>query len=144
MYIAASMSIADKISEVEDALRTAGIRYYSPRELIPSSTPKSKMPEIVLKRCTEHIIRADGMVVLLDYYGKDTSFEIGFARGIGKKVIGYCTDSRAEASFAEDYMLRNSIVLVAHSLEELTTEVRRLFVRLSRHNERAEIKNRSR
>jgi len=72
---------------------------YLPHELVPVDIPKTELPDEVFQRCVEHIDKADAVVAAIDSYGRDTSWEIGYCSGLGRKVIAFTENSEYQADF---------------------------------------------
>ena len=53
-----------------------------------AGTPTPNKPGLVRQICIDAIVASDGLVVDVDFYGMDTAWEIGFAEGLNKFVIG--------------------------------------------------------
>ncbi|MHA2298770.1 MAG: nucleoside 2-deoxyribosyltransferase [Candidatus Hodarchaeales archaeon] len=69
------------------------------------------------------IINARVVVAVLDYFGKDFGFEIGFTHGLGKPIIGYATGKVEDSSL----MILQAIPTVVESLDELVDAITRIL-----------------
>lgn len=92
IYLSAPHKLLDENKLVIDALRESGFHVFVPADEVERvfGTP-SPIDEDARVRdiCIEGIERCDVMVVNVDRYGLDSAWEIGYADGRGKPVVGF-------------------------------------------------------
>jgi len=75
--------------EAVSFLEREGIAVHLPYELVNRELGvKKQAPALVRQICSSAIANSDFVVVDLDTYGLDSAWEIGFAEGTGKRIIG--------------------------------------------------------
>lgn len=82
---------------IEHEIRSAGLAYYSPRNdgVLKDMTPAERIeagPKLFRLNCTK-IKECDCVLALLDHSDAGTTWETGFAYGIGQLVYGYRTST---------------------------------------------------
>lgn len=102
-YLCGSIANAGVNALVADELRLAGFEVFDPCTIHPQDMEKLHFPEEVFATCRRAIERCDALLVFLDSYGKDSAWEIGFALGLGKRVVGVVAGS---SLFIEDWMVK--------------------------------------
>lgn len=112
VYLCGSIANAQVNSRIASALNREGFNVFDPCTIVPNDAPKMLFSEDVYARCKRAIEDCDVLLVFLDSYGKDSAWEVGFARGLGKVVVGLVTGT---SLFLEDWMVRFSLdrILVA-------------------------------
>jgi hypothetical protein len=106
VYLCASIANAQVNSRIGSELRRAGFEVFDPCTIHPRHTDKIYFPEQVFAACRQAIERCDVLLVFLDSYGKDSAWEIGFARGLGKYVVGIVAGS---SLFLQDWMVKFTV-----------------------------------
>ena len=103
IYLCGSISNAHVNNRVASDLRLAGFDVFDPCTIHPQHTEKLQFSEQVFETCKRAIENCDVLFVFLDTYGKDSAWEVGFARGLGKCVVGVVTGS---SLFLQDWMVK--------------------------------------
>lgn len=94
VYIAAPHKNVSKNSKLKTALMHAGFVVKLPFEEVSEGriTGGADQPDAIRSVCIQAIKESQLVVVDLDTYGLDTAWEIGYAEGLGKRVVGYNED----------------------------------------------------
>jgi nucleoside 2-deoxyribosyltransferase len=100
IYIAAPFFNPEQLAlvmEVESAISAAGLALYSPRHdgVLKDMTPEQRVaagPELFKLNC-RMIRECDSVLALKDYSDTGTTWETGFAYGVGQFVFGYKRES---------------------------------------------------
>jgi nucleoside 2-deoxyribosyltransferase len=103
VYLCGSITNAAANRRVGDLLVRANFDLFDPCEIVPPNTRKTHFPEHVYLTCRRAIEASDVLFVFLDSYGRDSAWEVGFARGLGKLIIGLAAGS---SLFLEDWMIK--------------------------------------
>lgn len=94
-YVAAPHRNVERNDALAQSLRQFGIEASVPYDevynVFGTGTPSGE-PNKVREICIDAILKADGLIVDVDTYGLDTAWEIGYAEGKGKVVIGFNYD----------------------------------------------------
>ena len=67
------------------------------RDLSPFHDVGHGPAETVVAKDVEAIVKCDGMLAILDNLDSGTLFEVGYARAIGKPVVGFAQNTTDEA-----------------------------------------------
>ncbi|MCA9565234.1 MAG: nucleoside 2-deoxyribosyltransferase, partial [Myxococcales bacterium] len=94
VYVAGPHKNVAANNSVRDVLVDAGFDVKVPFAEVrkQKSAIGSGRPERIRAICMKAIDQSDFIAVDLDAYGLDTAWEIGYAEGIGKRVVGYNRD----------------------------------------------------
>ena len=94
IYLAAPHKNLAKNNKLKSLLTGPGIAVAVPYEEVVSNGGKDSHSDVTYIRsiCMAAIDRSDLLLVDLDTYGLDTAWEIGYAEGARKKVVGYNED----------------------------------------------------
>jgi nucleoside 2-deoxyribosyltransferase len=121
LYLSVSLRRAAFAEWVDRELSRHGYEVLNPCRLDLPDGPKEHYPEWVAASCYGMIDRADAVVLLADYYGRDCAAEIGYAYAGGRPVIGLMSDAQEPSLLDQDWMLRPIVSRVAGSIAELLT-----------------------
>jgi nucleoside 2-deoxyribosyltransferase len=119
LYLSVSLRRAAFAEWVDRELSRHGYDVLNPCRLDLPEGPKEDFPEWVAAKCYGMIDRADAVVLLADYYGRDCAAEIGYAYASGRPVIGLVSDADESSLLEQDWMLRPIVGRVAGSIAEL-------------------------
>ncbi|MFW9991882.1 MAG: nucleoside 2-deoxyribosyltransferase [Candidatus Odinarchaeota archaeon] len=78
-------------------------------------TPQTGDPSVIFSANCQAIEKAKTVIAVLDYFGKDFGFEIGFVHGLNKPVIGFSTGEIEKSSV----MILQAIPSIVNTLDEL-------------------------
>lgn len=97
IYIASALSNAGLNSRIAESIAHIGGDYY-----LPQNDPVNKAPKMdgvaIAERNKSQIEACDCLIAIYSKMGRDTSWEAGYAYGLGKPYFLICTeDSLAEA-----------------------------------------------
>ncbi len=68
--------------------------------------PHAKLPRAIVERCLDAMRACDGAILLLDGFGVDCSFEVGFLLALGKPVVGVAA---ASTRFLQHWMVKGGL-----------------------------------
>jgi nucleoside 2-deoxyribosyltransferase len=103
IYLCGSISNAQVNSMVSRMLSSGGCEVFDPCTITPEDMSKTHFSYSVYAQCKRAIEACDILFVFLDSYGKDSAWEVGFARGLGKCIVGVVA---AASLFLEDWMVK--------------------------------------
>jgi nucleoside 2-deoxyribosyltransferase len=106
VYLCGSIANAHINRMTTDLLTAAGYEVFDPCSIVPHNAEKMDFPEAVYSQCKSAIERCDILFVFLDSFGKDSAWEVGFARGLGKYIIGVAAGT---SLFLEDWMVKHAL-----------------------------------
>jgi nucleoside 2-deoxyribosyltransferase len=106
IYLCGSIANAQINRTIAGVLSGAGYDVFDPCLIVPHHSLKTEFPGSVYAQCKCAIERCDVLFVFLDSYGKDSAWEIGFARGLGKYVVGVVAGT---SLFLEDWMVKYTL-----------------------------------
>lgn len=94
VYLAAPHRNESRNDKIADRLTQAGFSVKVPRREVEDQLVRKGIdaPEKVREVCIQAIEASDCVVVDLDTYGLDTAWEIGYAEGLGTRIIGVNDD----------------------------------------------------
>ena len=97
VYIAAPHGNIIRNKVIGDAVKSVGANARIPYEEVSSKNLKEGVGDSIKIRdvCMDAIESSQILVVDLDKYGLDTAWEVGYAEGLGMRVIGYNEDEGA-------------------------------------------------
>lgn len=75
--------------------------------------------EVVYTTCVKEINEAHVLLLLADSYGIDCSWEVGYARGISKRIIVIVENEKGLVRLREDWMIKGAIDAVLITDREL-------------------------
>ncbi len=79
------------IVRIENALKAAGIWYFSPRlkGVLVDATPEQRveMADKIYQSNVNNIISAGGMIAVIDNFDPGTMFEVGYARAMDVPIV---------------------------------------------------------
>ena len=84
-------------------------------------TPQNSNPESIFKANCKAITGSRVIVAVLDYFGKDFGFEIGFSHAQGKTLVGFLSGK----SDSDSVMVLQAIPLIKTSFEDLLRFINR-------------------
>jgi len=106
IYLCGSIANAQVNALIAGLLKRFDFDVFDPCEIVPEAQPKAQFSQHVYSICKEAIERCDILLVFLDSYGRDSAWEVGFARGLGKRIVGLAVASNL---FLEDWMVKYAI-----------------------------------
>ena len=113
IYIASALSNAELNSRIAESIAHIGAEYY-----LPQDDPVNKAPKVdgmaIAERNKSQIEDCDCLMVIYSKMGQDTSWEAGYAYGLGKAYFLICTEdlfNEAKASAMLFYSSEKVIVL---------------------------------
>lgn len=106
VYVCSNLSNHKINKLVTSDLQEKGIDVFHPSSIAPSDLDHHLISSSVFYECKNAIIKCDVLLVFLDSFGKDSSWEVGFANGIGKRVVGIASSSML---FSNDWMVKHSL-----------------------------------
>jgi len=116
IYIAGRTSFVKKHEKLKEYLQSnLDCEVYLPHELVSVDTPKNELPNEAFTKCVEYMNKADIILADINIYGKDTSWEIGYTYGIGKKIIGFAKNEK----YKYDFMVRGALTYVTKNEKEI-------------------------
>jgi nucleoside 2-deoxyribosyltransferase len=94
VYIAAPHRNVAKNNVMKEALQQAGFDIRLPYDEVSKRriAAGADRPDVIRSICIDAINASEYVVVDLDTYGLDTAWELGYAEGLGRRVIGYNQD----------------------------------------------------
>lgn len=121
VYICSPLRQFELNRTIAEYLKSHGISVYLPE----IHTNQSGSPGKIFQSNVEAIRSTTIVVAVLKDYGKDFGFEIGYAYGLGKKIIGYAEDDHYEA----DTMIRGALDIVVQTIDLLVARIKDLLGR---------------
>jgi len=118
VFISSSLKNKELNKKIAEVLEEHGFEVYLPQR----DTPQSNDIETVFRANVEGIKKADVVVAVLINYGRDLGFEVGFAYGLGKPIIGLINDE----SYKEDKMIAGALTDTTKGLDELFYKIKKL------------------
>lgn len=109
VYIAGSLISEPVLREITSVLRrNKNFKVFFPLEIetLKYEMSHSVIPFEIAEQCKEWIMQSDIVLINLENFGRDTSWEVGFAEGLGKKRIGFIISN---LRILEDWMVKRSI-----------------------------------
>lgn len=119
IYICSPLRLSKLNKTIAEYLKSHGISVYLPE----IHTNQSASPDKIFQSNVEAIRNTKIVVAVLKDYGRDFGFEIGYAYGLGKKIIGYAEDERYEA----DTMIRGALDIVVPTIDSLVACIKDLL-----------------
>lgn len=94
VYLAAPHRNVKRNADVAAALRATGVSVKVPyEEVVRAGLVESEVDAAQIRRvCIDAIDTSDTVAVDLDSYGLDTAWELGYAEGRGKRIVGFNLD----------------------------------------------------
>jgi nucleoside 2-deoxyribosyltransferase len=120
-YISIPIKRARESFIIEGALQGIGIKVNNPCRIDDAHGPKDQIPRRVVNECISMMKGSDLGVILLDYFGRDCAFEVGFMNASGIPVYGVYVDksSRTEDCPRELKQYRGTLSEEFDSVEAL-------------------------
>jgi nucleoside 2-deoxyribosyltransferase len=106
VYLCGSIANAQINLMVSRLLSGGGYDVFDPCKIAPQDISKAHFSQRVYAQCKQAIEACDVLFVFLDSYGKDSAWEVGLARGLGKRIVGVVA---AASLFLEDWMVKYAI-----------------------------------
>lgn len=106
IYISASLANAVVNAQVTAKLRDAGHQVTLPQEFCPADVPHEDYPDSVYRWCVDRMEECDVGLLLMDCYGLDTAWELGWFAAREKPAIGF---TQANMHIAKEFMVRGSL-----------------------------------
>lgn len=134
VYLAAPHKNLARNDSIARALSDLPIRLQVPYELVRAENLVEEPSDALKIRqtCANAIVESDVLLVDLDNYGLDSAWELGYAEGLGKKVLGYHSDESAVAGerfvarrpYAENFMHGWQAARVFETIDDLVGHAR--------------------
>lgn len=105
LYLSASIANAAVNARLERLLPTPGFELVLPQTFTPD-VPHAQLPMAIVSRCLEEMRRCDGALLLLDAFGVDCAFEVGFLLALNKPVVGVAV---ASTRFQQHWMVKGGL-----------------------------------
>ena len=123
IYIASPFFTPEQLAvveHVEHTLKYVGLSYYSPRHdgVLKDMPPEERLkagPKLFKMNC-EMVCACDAVLALMDYKDTGTTWETGYAFGLGHPVLGYRTDPNQPLNV----MLQQCFHAIVYGKEELS------------------------
>jgi nucleoside 2-deoxyribosyltransferase len=100
-------------------LSNIGLRVFNPCKIIIPDLPRERMPAYIARECYRLIDIADGIILFVDYYGRDCAAEIGYSIARNKNVFPYSKEGVNSLYLEQDWMIRPMLRPLSRSIEEL-------------------------
>jgi nucleoside 2-deoxyribosyltransferase len=86
--------------------------------------PKEKLPRVIATKCKSLILQADFVILNAGHYGKDSSCEVGYAKGLGKSILAFVGNEKALTKLREDWIVKSMVdaIIVPHKEVESLKE----------------------
>lgn len=131
VYIAAPHKNIPRNKMITDAIKCSNVSTIIPYDEVASQNLIEGVSDSVKIRtvCMEAIKKSQILIVDLDKYGLDTAWELGYAEGLGKRVVGYNEDEGATTNerfinrrtYDHNFMHGWQTQTITSSLDELAT-----------------------
>lgn len=109
IYFSASNANAPMNARIASRFAAAGMVPLLPHEIAPRNLSAEMYPREIYQQCLRMMESADAGLVVLDSYGNDSSWEVGWFQGRGKPVFGWVA---ATLRFTKDWMVKNGLTAV--------------------------------
>ncbi len=117
LYISGSLiaivNVEHLVSVIENSNNNA-IKFLIPHKITPGNLPHESFPLNVYTKCIEMMEQSDGCFVILDTYGRDSSWEMGWFKGRNKPIIGFVEKN---TMFLQDWMVKGGLDAIITSSE---------------------------
>ena len=123
-YISVPISKERESRVIQFALEGIGIRVNNPCDIDDAHGPKDNIPESVARECVDMMDRSDVGILLLDYFGHDCAWEVGYMSG-KKPVYGVRVNlGHLNESLKELGQYRHSLEKIFDSVTEMVDFLR--------------------
>lgn len=112
IFISSSLRNFELNRKIAEVLENNGYVVYLPQR----DTPQSNDISSVFKANIDGIRSSDVVVAILVNYGRDLCFEVGYAYGIGKPVIGLTLGNN---EYLGDEMIAGALKYVVNTINDL-------------------------
>lgn len=106
VYISASIINTVLNERVTRALEDAGHEVFLPQLFCPTHLPHESYPEAIFRQCIDAMEDCDIGIIMLDCYGRDSSWECGWFESKGKPIVGFITSS---LKCLKDWMIKGGL-----------------------------------
>lgn len=106
IYISARLVNKAFNRKVASVLESAGHVVLLPQTFCPEDTPHESYAEGVYRQCVDAMVASDVGLILLDSYGRDSSWECGWYTLSDKPLIGLVG---MDTMFVRDYMVKGGM-----------------------------------
>lgn len=123
-YISVPISRERESRIVQTALERIGIRVNNPCDIDDAHGPKERIPERVARECVGMMDRSNIGILVLDYFGQDCVWEVGYMSARGKPVYGVHVEGSSE-SLRDLGQYRHSLERIFDSVEDMIAFLKR-------------------
>jgi nucleoside 2-deoxyribosyltransferase len=122
VYLSIPICHRDDANKIEEHLQMRGIEVLNPCRIVHDDCPKEHIPFSVAEECRDKIKESKAVILYTDNYGRDCSWEIGYAFAISKPIFPFYIYS--EANFLqEDWMIKSSLMPTSEGLDSLVEKL---------------------
>lgn len=124
VYISATIDRHTRATnkKIADVLTKDGtFSVYLPQTFVPDMD-HAKLERWAPEYCKKYINHADIILLVIDNYGKDCSWEIGFACHASKTIVGFASDPMGFERHRKDWMIKNElhcVITTSHQILKL-------------------------
>ena len=105
VYISASIINSPINARIANILGKAGFQVYLPQQFCPD-VPHDTYPEAIFNKCVAAMRESDLGLLMLDSYGRDSSWEAGWFRSQNKLMVGLVVSN---LRFLQDWMIKGGL-----------------------------------
>jgi nucleoside 2-deoxyribosyltransferase len=105
LYLSASIANATVNERLTRLLPAPAFEVVLPQTFTPD-VPHAQLPLAIVERCLEEMRRCDAALLLLDAFGIDCAFEVGFLLATGRPVVGVAA---ASTRFTQHWMVKGGL-----------------------------------
>jgi len=106
IYISASLVNHLQNARIAESLEKSGHEVFLPQRFCPTNVPKNEYPLTIFEKCLEAMKDCDLGILVLDCYGKDSSWESGWFFGTQKPLIGFV---QVCLKLSQDWMVKGGL-----------------------------------
>jgi len=106
VYISGSVINAAMNSKVAARFEKAGCEVFLPQTIVPGKQSHEQFSRRVYETCLREMERSDIGLLMLDCYGRDSSWEAGWYEAKGKPFLGWIESS---FRFLQDFMIKGGL-----------------------------------
>jgi len=119
-YICSSLRNKGINTDLRRFLEDEGLVVYDPGR----DTPQNSKPRVIFRTNCQAITDSRVIIAVLDYFGKDFGFEIGFSLARGKTLVGYLSGKLD----SDSVMVLQAIPLIVSTFSELLNFIKQEIV----------------
>lgn len=121
VYISASIVNGPKNRRIHDFLTEAGCQVFLPQTITKQDIPHEEYPIHVYESCIQQMEQADIGIIVLDCFGRDSSWECGWFTAKGKTMVGWV---EASLHWRQDWMIKSGLSGVVTTDDKLMDVLR--------------------